>query len=164
VKVIVLIIYFGAILLIGRNNAFGQSCCIDGFESKYYGQNQSALIQFRYSTVVFIGEVIESKKLGKVYSPNDRREYAETEIAFKVERTWKKSLAETTAIRIRFNGAIFFEKGGVYLVYAFSDGNILRTGFCSKTRRLIHATDDVKKIEENGEKALKPLESPKNKQ
>jgi len=164
VKIIVLIIYFVAILLIGGNNAFGQSCCIDSFESKYHGPYSSALDEFRNSKVVFIGEVIESMKLGKVYSPDDRREYAETEITFKVSRTWKKSLAETTAIRIRFNGATRFEKGGVYLVYAFSDGDILRTSFCSKTKKLIYATDDVKKIEEYGEKLLKPLESPQNKQ
>jgi hypothetical protein len=54
-----------------------------------------------------------------------------------------------------------FKEGEEYLVYAFLNKDVLWEGYCSRTRKLANATEDLKEFEEKGEKPQEIVEESK---
>jgi hypothetical protein len=145
-----------SVFVFGAREAYAFQCDCVGrpLEKDYRGsKHPTAHDEFKNSEAVFIGEVVDKKKVQTdlVYRGSGDYEY---EISLKVKSAWKKNLGELVAIRETGSCLIGFEKGEEYLVYASIHNNRLLTLYCSRTRRLAKAIRDLKEFEENGEKPI----------
>jgi hypothetical protein len=121
----------------------------------------SAVEDLKHSEVVFIGEVVESHKVPKVSKSASEENY-EIEVRFKVERAWKRAVAEYVTVRNNVDDCIFsLERGKKYLVYAVPDGDLLRTWYCSRTRLVEQAQKDLDEFESNGIRSTEIKRAPK---
>jgi hypothetical protein len=156
-KTMFCILLLGASIL-GVPETKAQCDCIGATPEIRGRRYRTAYEELKNSDVVFIGEVIEIKKVEK---PPDSVAYKgadhyELEILFKVKRTWKKALGESVAVRNAVEGCLIgFKKGEQYLVYAAANGKMLRTWYCSRTRLLAKAAKDLREFEERRETPVK---------
>ena len=162
-------IIYGLLLLgafaFGERDAFAQCCCMENVSEGIRGSHYAtAYEELKNSDAVFLGEVVEMKKIARKPVRAGADNY-EVEITFKVEKVWRKNLAELIKLREYSDGCgIGFGIAERWLVYAFyDDGGHLRTGYCTRTRWMIKNTDkDLKEFEEHGEKQTSILKaSPK---
>jgi hypothetical protein len=128
-----------------------QACeCAGGYLSAY--------AELKYSDSVFIGEVVELKKVNISPAYEGAVPY-ELEVKFKVKRAWKGVAGKSIILRTEAEGCIVgFAKGKKYLVYASIYKDRLRTSYCSRTKELSRADLDLKEFEE-GEKPAKIIET-----
>jgi hypothetical protein len=137
---IISVFYFGAIKI------FAQCNC----EPKLTVQEH-----FQRSDAVFVGKVIEAKKIRRENTDN-----YDIIIKFEVTQTWKQDLEKFVIIK-EFSGSTDgFEAGVEWLLYAFSsnDGTLQITrNCCSRTKRLSVANKqgDLKVFKKMGEKPKK---------
>lgn len=102
---------------------------------------QKVKYNLKNSKAVFSGRVVGIRK------KDDSPFKGYLEIQFEVERSWKN--AEIRVLRVMTVPAAScgydFKVGQDYLVYATSSGKLnLLVGFCSRTRELKHAADDLR--------------------
>jgi hypothetical protein len=134
----------------GVGTTYGQCSCVNDLFSVYD--------EFKYSDAVFVGKVIDVKKIeaSKNTDKTTNTDYYDFQVRFKVKTIWKNDLTETITITNTDDDNSHFEIGKSYLVYAkvrYDDG-ILRAhiGCCTRTKRLSKAAKDLKEFKANGEK------------
>ena len=157
---LILPICFISAFIFGAPEANAQCDCI-GSNGKNLGGNRendyrgsryaTAYEEFENSEAIFTGEFVEMTKIERPPAFKSDSPY-EYEIKFKVKNAWKKNLEEIVSLRFWAGCLIGFQKGEEYLVYAFVHEGILRTNYCSRTRLLSKAADDLKEFGEKGEK------------
>ena len=155
------ILLFGFLLISASSTIRAQCDCI-GQTSEIRGSRYStALDELNHSEVVFIGEVIETRKVAKPANSSGEKP-SEQEVRFKIERAWKRAVEEyVTVIDNVDNCLIGFEKGDSYLVYAVADGSVLRTWYCSRTRLAAKAKKDLDEFESTGVRPAEIRRAPK---
>ena len=150
---IILGIFAITILFFGAGEIYAQCDCINNYASAYD--------EFKGSDAVFVGEVIETKKIRDFNT-----EASEFEVKFKVEAAWKTDSTETVTLKNTARGdSEEFKKGESYLVYVRIRNNELRAnyGCCTKTKLLSDAAKDVQEFKDNCEKQRNIIkESPKD--
>jgi len=111
---------------------------------------ETAYEEFQNSASVFVGKVVEVKKVkAKPVSKSDTDYY---KVKFEVRKSWKKNTPKEIIIAQGGGCILSFKKGEEYLVYASLSDGILWTAFCSRTRELVYADEDLKEFKEKGEK------------
>jgi hypothetical protein len=147
---IIITILFIAAFILGANTASAQCSCVNDRFSVYD--------EFKYSDAVFVGKVVDVKKIegSKNTDKTTNTDYYEFQVRFKIKKAWKNDLTETITITNTDDDSSHFEIDESYLVYAkvrYDDG-VLRahTGCCTRTKRLSEATKELQEFEANGEK------------
>jgi hypothetical protein len=127
-------------LLFGMNETFAQCSCAIPSDSAYE--------HLEYSDSVFVGKVVEIKKI----RVNADSEYKEFDVIFKVETAWKTDLAETVTVRNINSGDSDFKENESYLVFAKVRDNTLSAyiGCCTETKLLSNAAKDLKEFRDKG--------------
>jgi len=148
---------FLGIFIRSVNPASAQCDCIgSNRENDYRGSPyRTAYHEFEHSEIVFIGEVVDRKKVE--IPGSDDYEY---EVTYRVKRAWKKEIEELTKVRIGGPCLLDFGKGETVLVYAFADKSQLRLQFCSRTRLLSKAAADLEEFNKVGVKPQKVIKVP----
>ena len=149
---IVIIILLACTIILGTSTAFSQcGSCIDDYFSVYD--------EFKGSKAVFIGKVIEIKKIEESKNTDTATniDYYEFKVKFEVQTAWKNNLPETIIITNIGSKNSDFKLGESYLVYAYDrhyDKENLRahTGCCSRTKLLSEAEEDLQEFKNKGEK------------
>jgi hypothetical protein len=121
----------------------------------------TAYEELKNSDAVFYGQVVEMKMIDRKPAREGANNY-EVEIRFKVEKAWRKDLAEFITIREYSDGCIIgFDIAERWLVYArFDDDKTFRTGYCTRTRVVYKNVEkDFKEFEKNGEKQKKIIKA-----
>jgi hypothetical protein len=160
-KLLFLIIVFVAAVIGATSDTRAQCDCV-GYTPEVRGSRYgSAVEDLMHSEVVFIGEVVETRKVARLAkSPNE--ENFEIEIRFKVQRAWKRAVDEYVTVRNNGDHCIFtFETGKQYLVYAVAEGDLLRTWYCSRTRLAERAKKDLDEFESKGVRPTEIKHAPK---
>jgi hypothetical protein len=152
---IILRVIITVILFCGGSYIYGQCNCANA-GSTVYGE-------FKHSAAVFVGEVLEIKKLESVKDAN----YSEFDVTFKVKTAWKTDLSEILTIRniSENNDPSDFKEKESYLIYAWIYKNVLSSGIycCSRTKLLNYAAKELEEFKERGEKPKNIIKiSPEN--
>jgi hypothetical protein len=144
---------FAATLIAASLDGQAQCDCI-GYTPEVRGSRYgSAVEDLNHSEVVFVGEVLETRKVAKPQNSSGE-EHHEFKVRFKVQRAWKRAVEEYVWVRNNVDYCIFrFETGKQYLVYAVADGDRLRTWYCSRTRLVSKAQKDLDEFDSHGVKA-----------
>lgn len=142
IQKVILGVFIVATFFFATDKIYAQCDCIKNYVSAYD--------EFKGSDIVFVGEVIEIRKIRAF----ENSEYSEFEVKFKVVTSWKTDLNEIITLRNTASGSSEFEKSKSYLVYARTLNNALRANFgcCTKTKPLSKASKDLQEFEDNGEK------------
>jgi len=111
---------------------------------------KTAYEEFQNSTSVFVGKVIEAKKV-KV-KPSIKGDSDYYKVKFEVQKSWKQNTPKEIVVAQSGGCILSFKEGEEYLVYASLSNGILWTAFCSRTREFIYADEDLREFEEKGEK------------
>lgn len=112
---------------------------------------------FERSDVVFIGKVVETKKIRQHNNEN-----YDVVIKFEVQKVWKKDLEKLVLVKENFGDISGFEPNTEWLLYVFkgTDGTLqIVRNCCSRTKLLSVATKqgDLKAFKKIGEKLKKIL-------
>lgn len=132
-KPLLLLFFF---LTIIKTSAFACDC--DG--------TSSFETEFRNSDEIFVGQVI----LIKPYKGQKKQKhFSEFVLKFKIDKIYKGTSTENikviTPVAIACCGYPF-EKGKTYLVYSFVNHNAYHVTYCSRTKRLNEAKEDIDKL------------------
>ena len=146
--------YVFSILLIiafcfGAHETFAQCAC--------HPETPFAKTEFNKSDVVFVGKVIETKKITR-----DSSNLFEAEIKFEVKQVWKRDLEKFVVIKITAESEKGFEQNSEWLVYAFEEKGGTLTAVvhcCTRTKPLSVVADDLKRFKKMGEKQKKIIEN-----
>jgi hypothetical protein len=157
----ILPIFFFGVILFGAFVANAQCECVGGKPENDYRGNPlypTAYDEFKGSEAVFVGEFIDENRI-EIAPPYKGYSFSyEYQVKFRVETAWKTKLREFVTVRMNANCVIGFKKGDKYLVYALGGTNhLLRIKYCSRTRLLTKASDDLREFEANGEKPRRIL-------
>ena len=113
---------------------------------------------FQKADVVFVGRVIEAKKISQ-----ENPDTSGIVIKFEVKQTWKLDLEKTVIVKELFDKSTNgFEPNAEWLLYAFreKDGTLqITTSCCSRTKPLSTVEADLKAFEKMGEKPKKIIEN-----
>ena len=121
---------------------------------------KTAFEELQNSTSVFVGKVIEVKKvkIKPAYKGDFDYNY---EVKFEVEKSWKKDTPKEIVVTEGSGCILGFKEGEEYLVYASLSKGILWETYCSRTRKLFYAEEDLKEFEEKGAKPQDIVEKTK---
>ncbi len=149
-KSIIFSILIIAVLCFGTTEIFAQCSC---------EPNLTVQEQFQRSDAVFVGKVVEAKK---IYQENT--DSYEVLIKFEVTQTWKNDLEKFVTVRELSGGTNGFQPNAEWLLYAFkvNDGTLqIFRNCCSRTKPLSVATKqgDLKAFKKMGEKPKKIIEA-----
>jgi hypothetical protein len=112
---------------------------------------ETAYQEFQNSSSVFVGKVIDVKKV-KIKSASKSETDHIYKVKFEVEKSWKTNTPKEIVVTEGSGCILGFKEGEQYLVYASFSKGILWTSFCSRTRKLVYADEDLREFEEKGEK------------
>jgi hypothetical protein len=102
--------------------------------------------EFKGSSKIFVGQVISIKPYK---AQKNQKFFSEFVIAFKIDKVYKGTKDEIVQVRTAVTIASCgypFEKGKTYLVYSFINSNAYRVTYCSRTKRLNNAKEDINKL------------------
>lgn len=145
-KMIAISIILTLAMFVGKSEASVQCDCANYYYSAYDEMQKSA--------AVFVGEVVEVKKVKKDHSDD-----YDFEVTFKVLQAWKAKSSETILVKNKSLDKSVFEKGKRYLVYARLQAKFLYAymGCCTRTKLLEDAERDLREFEEHGAKPQQQL-------
>lgn len=154
-KKIIRVILVAAFLSCGASELHAQCTCSNGYESAHD--------ELKRAQAVFVGEVVEVKKVGFF----EDTEYVEFDVTFRVMAAWKNDLPETLTVRNTSEKKISsdFKEKERYLIYAYLYHDTLSTGTgcCTRTSLLSSATEDIKEFRLKGEKPTRIIKAPASK-
>ena len=154
-----------ALVVIFASDIVNAQCKCGGYtyekDNSRKSRYKTAYEEFQDSTSVFVGKVIEVKKVKTKSAYKDDYNY---KVKFKVEKSWKKNTPNEIVITQGGGCILSFKEGEEHLVYASLSKKDLWVAFCSRTRELIYAEEDLKEFEEKGEKPQDIVEKTKPKQ
>lgn len=131
----------------GVNELYAQCACKTLPGSRKYKPHEA----LKTSDVVFTGEIVEIQKGSTPIEEN---------IKFRIKSVWKKDVGETIILRTYKRSCAGFtgKVGDKLLIYAYKDNKILTTNYCTRTRLLANATEDLREFEQKGENPIKVYE------
>jgi len=137
-------------LCFGAYKTFAQCSCVPKLTLQEHFQN---------SDVVFIGKVVEAKKIDR----KDTENYDTIVVKFEVKQTWKQDLEKFVVVEESYGSVEGFEPNAEWLIYARkdNDGRLqIHRGCCSRTKSLSTAKKqgDLKAFKQMGEKPKKVIE------
>lgn len=107
---------------------------------------QSASQELKRATAVFSGKVVEIKR-----HKQSSDFFAGVEVVFEVDKVWKGVNDQRVSVFTSSQSAACgygFKEGRAYLVYAYGGADErLKTGICSRTRRLKDARKDSEELD-----------------
>jgi hypothetical protein len=104
---------------------------------------------FASASIVFIGQVIEGSEKVEIQGKTDRSaSHVAGKVRFTVEEVFKGALSSEVMISVSSNlntscGPYALIQGQKYVVYAYGDLPKLSTGVCTRTSRIVDATEDL---------------------
>jgi hypothetical protein len=135
----------------GTYKTFAQCSCVPKLTLQEHFQN---------SDVVFIGKVVEAKKIDR----KDTENYDTIVVKFEVKQTWKQDLEKFVVVKERYGSKEGFEPNSEWLLYARKDEDGILQIFrscCSRTEPLSVAEKqgDLKAFKQMCEKPKKVVEN-----
>ena len=102
--------------------------------------------EFKSSDKIFSGQVVSIKPY---ITQAGQKQFSEFVVELKINKAYKgtttKNIKVRTAVSIASCGYPF-EKGKTFLVYAFLDRNTYRVTYCSRTKEVKNAKEDIDKL------------------
>jgi len=146
---IIFSIFILSLFYFGAYKTFAQCACHPKPTVQYH---------FQRSDVVFVGRVIEAKKILGENSDNSG-----IAIKFEVKQTWKQDLEKFVIVKELYDTSTDdFEPNAEWLLYAFksNDGTLqIVTHCCSRTKPLSVVKEDLRDFERMGEKPKKIIKN-----
>lgn len=150
-RTIILGIMITVASLCGADESYAQCDCLHYYKTAYD--------EFKVSTAVFEGKVVEIKKIegSKVTSATTSTDYYDFEVKFEIEKPWKNDLPKIIIIINTGSDSADFKLEESYLVFAHArhyDPTRLRAhiGCCSRTTELSTAARYLEEFKNEGEK------------
>lgn len=131
-----------------------QDCCCTG-PGRQFGQRfswyASAWDEYLHSDAVFVGEFVKAWSEPFPEDPDSPRVYR---VRIKVNKAWKRDFGSEVDLWMSEDCRIPFVTQDSYIIYAYPDPykvpNRLWVRFCSSTRLLDEASDDLEEFNRRG--------------